>query len=170
VPSALMDQTSCKLSKTMRPVSEVTAVRASREMEGDALARAVGRGPSAAEPAEQATSRRSAKAVEGRRVSMPSLLLDPGAGSNGAVWVVFETVVINQSVVQATACPFSLPWRLRSWAQLTAFLTSAAILFSSAAVGSVSAKEVGHIPPASMFAASSKPNVAYLDLNFSAGL
>src|SRR5215212_1666417 len=52
--------------------------------------------------------------------------------------------------------------------QLTAFLTSAAILASSAAVNSFSAKEVGHMAPSSRFALSLKPNVAYLALNFSA--
>src|SRR4029453_788183 len=46
----------------------------------------------------------------------------------------------------------------------TAFLTSAAIFFSSAGVNSSSAKEVGHILPWSRFAASWKPNVEYLDL------
>jgi hypothetical protein len=46
----------------------------------------------------------------------------------------------------------------------TAFLTSAAIFFSSAGVNSSSAKEVGHILPSSRFAASWKPNVEYLDL------
>src|SRR6266540_673717 len=38
VPSALMDQTSWKLSKTMRPESEVAADRAPTGMAGDALA------------------------------------------------------------------------------------------------------------------------------------
>src|SRR5512132_3332568 len=52
--------------------------------------------------------------------------------------------------------------------QRTAFFTSAAIFFSSAAVNFVSAKEVGHMAPSSRFAASSKPNVAYLELNFPA--
>jgi hypothetical protein len=52
--------------------------------------------------------------------------------------------------------------------QRTAFFTSALIFFSSAAVNIVSAKEVGHMLPSSRFASSSKPNVAYLELNFSA--
>src|SRR6266540_657402 len=52
--------------------------------------------------------------------------------------------------------------------QLTAFFTSALILASSAAVNSFSAKEVGHMAPSSRFASSSKPNVAYLDLNLCA--
>jgi len=56
----------------------------------------------------------------------------------------------------------------RSWAQLTAFFTSAAIFASSAAVNSFSAKATGHRAPLSRFAASLKPNVAYLDLNFCA--
>src|SRR5256886_2087302 len=52
--------------------------------------------------------------------------------------------------------------------QLTAFLTSAQILASSAAVNSVSAKAVGHMAPSSRFASCWKPNVAYLVLNFCA--
>ena len=52
--------------------------------------------------------------------------------------------------------------------QLTAFFTSATILASSAAVNSVRAKAVGHMAPSSRFAESSKPKVAYRDLNFSA--
>src|ERR671918_2889843 len=57
---------------------------------------------------------------------------------------------------------------LRSWAQRTAFFTSAPIFASSAAVNSFSAKDVGHMAPLSRFASSVKPNVAYLDLNLSA--
>jgi hypothetical protein len=49
--------------------------------------------------------------------------------------------------------------------QLTAFFTSAPILASSAAVNSVSANATGHMAPSSRFAATSKPNVAYRDLN-----
>jgi len=49
---------------------------------------------------------------------------------------------------------------LRSWAQLTAFFTSAPIIASSAAVNPFSAKEVGHMAPSSRFALSLKPNVA----------
>ena len=52
--------------------------------------------------------------------------------------------------------------------QLTAFFTSAAILASSAAVNSFSAKATGHMAPSSRFASCWKPNVAYLVLNFSA--
>src|SRR6202521_31320 len=52
--------------------------------------------------------------------------------------------------------------------QLTAFFTSAPILASSAAVNSVSAKATGHTAPSSRFAASLKPNVEYLVLNFCA--
>src|SRR5947209_9928731 len=52
--------------------------------------------------------------------------------------------------------------------QLTAFFTSVLILASSAAVNSVSAKEVGHMAPSSRFAVSLKPSVAYLVLNFCA--
>src|SRR5438132_12561691 len=53
--------------------------------------------------------------------------------------------------------------------QLTAFFTSALILASSVAVNSFSAKTTGHMAPSSRFAASLKPNVAYLVLNFCAG-
>src|SRR6266508_1179144 len=52
--------------------------------------------------------------------------------------------------------------------QLIAFFTSATIRFSSAAVSSLSAKAVGHMLPSSRFAASWKPNVEYLVLNFCA--
>src|SRR4029079_7202813 len=51
--------------------------------------------------------------------------------------------------------------------QLAAFFTSALIRASSAAVNSFSAKATGHIGPSSRFAASLKPNVEYLVLNFS---
>jgi hypothetical protein len=54
--------------------------------------------------------------------------------------------------------------------QRTAFFTSAPILASSVAVNSVSAKEVGHMLPSSRFAVALKPNVAYLSLNFDAGV
>ena len=53
-------------------------------------------------------------------------------------------------------------------AQRTACFTSAAILASSAAVNAVSAKATGHMAPSSRFAATSKPKVAYRDLNLSA--
>jgi hypothetical protein len=56
--------------------------------------------------------------------------------------------------------------RLALVPQLTAFFTNAAILASSAAVNSVSAKAVGHMAPSSRFAASWKPNVEYLELYF----
>src|SRR6266516_6388788 len=52
--------------------------------------------------------------------------------------------------------------------QPTAFLTSAAILASSAAVNFVSAKAIGHMEPSSSFAVSLKPNIAYRSLNFPA--
>src|SRR5947208_2669812 len=58
---------------------------------------------------------------------------------------------------------------LRSQSSLTAFLTSMLILASSAAVNAFSAKATGHMAPSSRFAASLKPNVAYLVLNFCAG-
>ena len=60
------------------------------------------------------------------------------------------------------------PCWFRSWAQLTAFFTSAPIFVSSAAVNSVSAKATGHMAPLSRFASSLKPKVAYLVLNFCA--
>src|SRR5438874_1076726 len=59
--------------------------------------------------------------------------------------------------------------RLRSQSSLTAFLTSMLILASSAAVNAFSAKATGHMAPSSRFAASLKPSVAYLVLNFCAG-
>src|SRR5215213_6994219 len=49
--------------------------------------------------------------------------------------------------------------------QLTALFTSAPILASSAALNSLSAKEVGHMAPSSRFTSSLKPSVAYLELN-----
>src|SRR2546425_13229410 len=52
--------------------------------------------------------------------------------------------------------------------QLTAFFTSAPILASSAAVNPFSAKATGHTAPWSRFAASLKPSVEYLVLNFCA--
>src|SRR6266540_2532121 len=63
---------------------------------------------------------------------------------------------------------FSRPRWFELSPQLTAFFTSAPIRFSSAAVNSFSAKEVGHMAPSSRFALSLKPNVAYLVLNFCA--
>jgi hypothetical protein len=52
--------------------------------------------------------------------------------------------------------------------QLTALFTSSPIFFSSAAVNSFSANEVGHIEPLSRLAESVKPKVAYLASNFCA--
>src|SRR6516164_8718533 len=52
--------------------------------------------------------------------------------------------------------------------QLIAFFTRAAILASSAAVTSLSAKAVGHMCPSSSFASCMKPSVAYLVLNLCA--
>src|SRR5204863_7182755 len=60
------------------------------------------------------------------------------------------------------------PWGELS-PQLAAFFTSAPILASSVAVNSFSAKATGHMAPSSRFAASLKPSVAYLVLNFCAG-
>src|SRR6266511_3556331 len=56
--------------------------------------------------------------------------------------------------------PATVSFGLRASPQLTALFTSAAILFSSAAVNSVRAHEVGHMVPSSRFAASWKPIVA----------
>src|SRR5437870_10943835 len=50
--------------------------------------------------------------------------------------------------------------------QLAALLTSLPIFSSTAALSLFRAKEVGQMSPSSRFAASWKPNVAYLDLNF----
>src|SRR6266567_3465621 len=52
--------------------------------------------------------------------------------------------------------------------QLAAFLTSLPIVFSTSAVNFFRAKDVGQMSPSSRFAAGTKPNVAYLDLNFCA--
>ena len=52
--------------------------------------------------------------------------------------------------------------------QPTAFFTSSAMRFSSAAVREASANDVGHIEPSSRFASSLKPSVAYRVLNFEA--
>jgi hypothetical protein len=52
--------------------------------------------------------------------------------------------------------------------QLTALFTSAAIVFSSAAVNSFNAYATGHIVPLSRFAESLKPNIAYRSLNLAA--
>src|SRR3989475_12653004 len=60
------------------------------------------------------------------------------------------------------------PRQLQGLVQLTAFFTSAPILASSVAVNSFSAKATGHRAPSSRFAASLKPSVAYLVLNFCA--
>ena len=54
--------------------------------------------------------------------------------------------------------------------QLIALVTSSLILFSSVRVHDVSANSTGHMAPSSRFALSLKPSVAYLVLNFSAGL
>jgi len=50
--------------------------------------------------------------------------------------------------------------------QPTAFFTSALILASSVAVNFFNANATGHRTPSSRFAASLKPSVAYLVLNF----
>jgi hypothetical protein len=63
-----------------------------------------------------------------------------------------------------------LPTRGRLGPQRIAFFTSAAIRASSAVLSFVSAQDVGHMLPSSRIASSSKPNVAYLDLNLSAAL
>src|SRR5204863_5641974 len=52
--------------------------------------------------------------------------------------------------------------------QLAALLTSLPIVFSTSAVNLFRAKDVGQMSPSSRFAAGTKPNVAYLALNFSA--
>src|SRR3954468_11904613 len=51
-----------------------------------------------------------------------------------------------------------------------AFFTRPRMSASTAGVRSVRAKQVGHMVPSSSVAASSKPKVAYLVLNFSAAL
>jgi hypothetical protein len=53
---------------------------------------------------------------------------------------------------------------------LAAFFTSSAIRASTAAVSFVTAKETGHISPSSRLASGWNSKVAYLTLNFEAGL
>jgi hypothetical protein len=53
----------------------------------------------------------------------------------------------------------------RASGQLTAFFTSAAIFFSSAAFSFMTANAVAHMSPSSRFAVSLKPKVAYLASN-----
>src|SRR6516162_2510199 len=90
----------------------------------------------------------------------------PGVGEFGSPNLVFRILPAPEPV--NPTCPLETgPARLLS-PQLTAFFTSAAILASSAAVNSFSAKAVGHRWPSSRFALSLKPNVAYLVLNFCA--
>src|SRR6516162_5275798 len=90
----------------------------------------------------------------------------PGVGEFGSPNLVFRILPAPEPV--NPTCPLETgPARLLS-PQLTAFFTSAAILASSAAVNSLSAKAVGHMAPSSRFALSLKPNVAYLVLNFCA--
>ena len=55
--------------------------------------------------------------------------------------------------------------RRASCPQFAAFITSAAIRASSAAVNVVRAYEVGHMVPSSRFALPPNPSVAYLALN-----
>jgi hypothetical protein len=76
-----------------------------------------------------------------------------------------------------TGCPGALHrlgWRggpgCELGSQLIALFTSLLILFSSVPVHDVSANSTGHMAPSSRFALSLKPSVAYLVLNFSAGL
>src|SRR5216684_3245120 len=69
----------------------------------------------------------------------------------------------NQARRRLSACPRldrALP------PQLAALLTSLPIFSSTAALSLFRAKEVGQMSPSSRFAASWKPKVAYLDLNF----
>ena len=61
------------------------------------------------------------------------------------------------SVWTAQSVPPVIPMGSR---HRTAFFTSPTILFSSASVSSLSAQEVGHMAPWSMFASSLKPKVA----------
>ncbi len=70
---------------------------------------------------------------------------------------------------RATSRRLTLPLRgSGSGPQRTAFFTSAAIVFSSAAVSSFKANAIGHIVPLSRFAESLKPSIAYRSLNLAA--
>ncbi len=88
--------------------------------------------------------------------------------SQSALAATVAVYLIGGAVCAGHGCGHRTAQRI-SWSpelgpQLTAFFTSAPILASSAAVNSVSAKEVGHMVPSSRFASSLKPNVAYRDL------
>src|SRR5713101_5512072 len=92
-------------------------------------------------------------------------------GSSSPVYVAGllrrEPRIAPWSIDTTPSRPGTEPW-IREAPQLTAFFTSAPILASSAEVNSFSAKATGHRAPLSRFAASLKPNVAYLVLNFCA--
>jgi hypothetical protein len=93
---------------------------------------------------------------------LPLALLAGGSDAGG------EPRIGVSSIDTTPSRPDTEPWINELSPQLTAFFTSAPIFFSSVAVSFFSAKEVGHMAPSSRFAASLKPNVAYLDLNFCA--
>lgn len=88
-----------------------------------------------------------------------------GRDSLGARWGAFSS---RRSASSRPAIPPRVGASGELSPQLAAFFTSVVIVASSAAVNSFSAKATGHRAPSSRFAASLKPNVAYLVLNFCA--
>ena len=93
-----------------------------------------------------------------RRSSAPALAF-------GAIVTACST---GRAFIQRMRNTRSRTLTLRGRSQLTAFFTSATILASSAALKSLTANSTGHTLPSSSFAASLKPSVAYLVLNFCA--
>ena len=72
--------------------------------------------------------------------------------------------ILTGSGIRVSICSAPRRARLSTW---PAFFTKTAILSSSAAVNSFSAKAIGHMAPSSRFAMSLNPNVMYRSLNFS---
>src|SRR3989449_1775450 len=106
-----------------------------------------------AERPRHSTSCRSSRTCP----SIPSTHRLGGLKSLGGMQLLFDAELLQRAMWAATR------------PQLTAFFTSELILASSVAVNSFRAKTTGHMAPSSRFAASLKPSVAYLVLNFCAG-
>src|SRR5437867_3069434 len=106
-----------------------------------------------AERPRHSTSCRSSRTCP----SIPSTHRLGGLKSLGGMQLLLDAELLQRAMWAATR------------PQLTAFFTSELILASSVAVNSFSAKTTGHMAPSSRFAASLKPSVAYLVLNFCAG-
>ena len=96
----------------------------------------------------------------------PVAPVDLGCYPHGPLHHAADRDVLVDRALACSPLRSLVAWRFGP--QRTAFLTSALIVFSSAAVSFVSAKEVGHMLPSSRFAVSLKPNVAYLASNLAA--